>query len=51
MDRTGVAFADKALIDAVSFLFPWLVDWKSNEERWWVDHQNGRSQGPGIGSS
>jgi serine/threonine protein kinase len=36
---------DMAIVDSVSLLFPWIVDRKSNHKSWWVDHQNGRSEG------
>jgi hypothetical protein len=33
------------MMDAVSPLFPWIVDRKSKEESWRKDHQIGKSQG------
>jgi len=42
----GDKAADIAMIDSASNIFPWIVDRKSIEERWWLkDHQNGRSEG------
>ena len=38
---------DMAIVDSVSLIFPWIVDRKSNQEFWKVDHQNGKSEGPG----
>ena len=37
---------DMKIVDTVTNLFPWLVDRKSIEAQWWIDHQNGRSEGP-----
>lgn len=40
---------DMRIIDAVSNLFPWIVDRRSLERRWYTPHQNGRSEGPAKG--
>ncbi|KAI2506306.1 hypothetical protein MHU86_8136 [Fragilaria crotonensis] len=37
---------DLMLIDTLSNLFPWLVDRRSVEKKWFKPHQNGRSEGP-----
>lgn len=43
----GTKEDDMAAIDAVSNIFPWIVDRRSVESLWWLkDHQNGRSEGP-----
>lgn len=34
---------DLALLDSVSNIFPWLVDRRNREDRWYVSHQNGKS--------
>lgn len=36
---------DMRILNSVSLVFPWLVDRKSNEAKWWLGHQNGRSEG------
>mmetsp|Transcript_25785 Transcript_25785/g.76132 ORF Transcript_25785/g.76132 Transcript_25785/m.76132 type:complete len:1240 (-) Transcript_25785:267-3986(-) len=56
MERLVVPYADEpfvgdkqtemAIVDTVSLILPWIVDRKSKEDSWWVDHQNGRSEGP-----
>jgi len=38
--------SDMAIIDTVSNIFPWIVDRRSVESKWWTKHQNGRSEGP-----
>lgn len=35
--------SDIALIDSASNIFPWIVDRRSIEDKWFVSHQNGRS--------
>jgi len=42
----GTKQTDMSIIDSVSLIFPWIIDRKSNEQSWWITHQNGRSQGP-----
>ena len=44
--RVGAKVDDMAILDSVSFLFPWIVDRKSREDKWHLDHQNGRTEGP-----
>jgi hypothetical protein len=34
------------ILDTVSNLFPWIVDRRSIEKKWYKPHQNGRSEGP-----
>lgn len=44
---TGDKASDLSIIDSAANIFPWIVDRKSVEEKWWLkDHQNGRSEGP-----
>jgi hypothetical protein len=38
---------DAIMMDVVSNILPWIVDRKKNEDLWFIDHQNGRSQAPG----
>jgi len=42
----GAKVDDMAILDSVSFLFPWIVDRRSREDKWHLDHQNGRTEGP-----
>ena len=42
----GTKESDMAMVDCVSNVFPWIVDRKSHESKWWTTHQNGRSEGP-----
>lgn len=39
----GNKTSDMALIDSASNIFPWIVDRRSLENKWYVSHQNGRS--------
>ena len=39
----GTKDSDVALIDSASIIFPWIVDRRSLEEKWYISHQNGRS--------
>ena len=45
MPLVGDRESDFAMMDALSPLLPWLVDRKSKESSWWLDHQNGVSEG------
>ena len=38
--------SDLKLADVVSNIFPWIVDRRSTEKKWFKPHQNGRSEGP-----
>lgn len=40
----GDKVSDAAMMDIVSNILPWIVDRKTNEDLWVLDHQNGRSQ-------
>jgi hypothetical protein len=37
---------DMRIVDTVANLFPWIVDRRSLEKKWYTPHQNGRSEGP-----
>jgi len=39
----GTKVSDLALIESASNIFPWIVDRKSAQDKWWLSHQNGRS--------
>ena len=32
-------------MDPLASIIPWIVDRKAKESAWWVDHQNGHSEG------
>ena len=36
---------DLAMIEAVSFVFPWIIHRKAKHSHWFKDHWNGRSKG------
>lgn len=42
----GTKQTDAAMMDVISNILPWIVDRKTNENLWFLDHQNGRSQAP-----
>ena len=37
---------DLAIVNSLNLIFPWIVDRKSVQSKWWTPHQNGQSQGP-----
>mmetsp|Transcript_24207 Transcript_24207/g.39516 ORF Transcript_24207/g.39516 Transcript_24207/m.39516 type:complete len:1286 (+) Transcript_24207:228-4085(+) len=41
----GTKETDLKAFDSSSNIFPWIVDRRSRENHWYLDHQNGRSQG------
>jgi hypothetical protein len=43
----GDPYTDFLLLDSLAALVPWIVDRKAKESAWWLDHQNGRSEGDG----
>jgi hypothetical protein len=41
----GDPYTDFLFMDSLAALIPWIVDRRSKESGWWLDHQNGRSEG------
>ena len=42
----GTKETDMAICETLASILPWIVDRQSREDSWWLEHQNGRSDGP-----
>ena len=41
----GTKETDMAICETLAGILPWILDRQSREDHWWLDHQNGQSEG------